>query len=268
MPSPERSNRLTRRDLLRLLATGGIGTLAACGGVAALLLKQTAPRVVIVSATAGLAATEPSPSPIAPSIVSRAEWGAHSPNHSAPNEFGFFNASNPFGWRVYDDLSLYRTLVIHHSVIYGIADPDTVREVQTLHMGDRGWADIGYHFLIGRSGAVYEGRDLRVRGTHVGGYNTGSAGICLLGNTNTDDIPTAQWNSLTIVCDWLRQLLPVTHLAGHSEFNADTECPGTRMIALLDPLATAVGLRHGTDGYEAPVVLEAAYACACGSAHL
>ena len=41
-----------------------------------------------------------------------------------------------------------------------------------LHMGpERGWADIGYHFVIDGSGRVFEGRHADVLGAHAGGAN-------------------------------------------------------------------------------------------------
>lgn len=256
-------SRLSRREFLigagLLGATSLAGTCGALAGVA-VFTRRTPPVVVIASL--------PTSTPTASgdnSMIARATWGARDPDHAAPNETGFYSALNPLGWRQYDDLSIYRTLVVHHSVIYAPNDARTMNAVQNLHMDERGWADIGYHLCIGKSGAVYTGRDINVRGTHVAGYNTGSLGICLLGNTTTDGVPEAQWQSLNAVCARMKSLLPVTHLAGHRDFNPDTECPGNTLYDQLDTLASIHSLTRGSDGYD-PSTVEATgvWACACG----
>jgi hypothetical protein len=187
--------------------------------------------------------------------VPREAWGARPPNHSAPNELGFYAPHNPFGWRDYGDAypDIYRTLVVHHSVIYRLDDRTTLHDVQNLHMDDREWADVGYHFLVGQDGQIYEGRSLRVRGVHVGGFNTGSVGVCLLGDFTSSEPPAAQLDGLLRLGRWLMAQLPLTHLAGHREFNSDTQCPGARLYALLDALAQELGLYRGTGGYQAPI---------------
>lgn len=238
---------MRRRLMTRRRALGLIGITAACGlsGLAALLPRSPAPRIVILPTD--------TPTPTL-NILPRTAWNARPPNHNARNERGFYSATNPFGWRDYgaDYPDIYRTLVVHHSVIYRLDDLTTLRDVQNLHMDDRAWADVGYHFLIGTDGQVYAGRDLRVRGTHVGGFNTGSAGVCLLGDfTRRDPLP-AQLESLLALGAWLRALLPVTHLAAHGEFNTDTVCPGARLTLLLDDVAAALGLLRGTGGYQPP----------------
>ena len=45
-----------------------------------------------------------------------------------------------------------------------------------------GWADVGYHYLVDKDGTIYEGRNIAIRGAHTQGHNTGSAGVCLLGD--------------------------------------------------------------------------------------
>ena len=44
-----------------------------------------------------------------------------------------------------------------------------------------GWADIGYNFLIGEDGRVYEGRGWKVTGAHTFSYNDSSIGISFIG---------------------------------------------------------------------------------------
>jgi len=51
-----------------------------------------------------------------------------------------------------------------------------------------GWDDIGYNFLVGEDGNVYEGRGWDTVGTHAKGYNSKSIGIAFIGHFN-DRIP-------------------------------------------------------------------------------
>jgi N-acetylmuramoyl-L-alanine amidase len=52
-----------------------------------------------------------------------------------------------------------------------------VAEVKRWHIQDRGWANIGYHFLIDRNGTVVAGRPLQDVGAHTQGHNTGTHSI-------------------------------------------------------------------------------------------
>ena len=51
-----------------------------------------------------------------------------------------------------------------------------VRSIQNFHIDDRGWADIGYHFLVGENGKVYEGRGWDRQGAHSPGFNNDAYG--------------------------------------------------------------------------------------------
>jgi peptidoglycan recognition protein len=57
-----------------------------------------------------------------------------------------------------------------------------VKGFQDYHMDTNGWSDIGYNFLVGGDGNIYEGRGWIRVGAHTPGYNINSMGICLIGN--------------------------------------------------------------------------------------
>lgn len=173
MPSPTHKL-ISRRHLLIGLGAATAGTMLCATGGAAGLVVLIAQHEAISPTSTPTATPKPTATPPPPLMISRAEWGALEPDHNAQNEFGFYSTTNPEGWRIYDTPpdQTYQTLVIHHSVTYRGNNTDTVREVQRTHRQDRGWADVGYHFMIGKEGDIYEGRDLRVRGTHVEGYIT------------------------------------------------------------------------------------------------
>ena len=49
-------------------------------------------------------------------------------------------------------------------------------------MDHNGWDDIGYSFLIGGDGNVYEGRGWKVQGAHTLSFNTVAYGTCFIGD--------------------------------------------------------------------------------------
>jgi hypothetical protein len=189
-----------------------------------------------------------------PPIITRAEWGAREPNHDAVNEKGFYSLENPEGWREYegDIRDIYQTVVVHHSVVYEGDDLSTMQEIQNEHMDDRGWADVGYPFGVGKTGQIFEGRDMKVRGTHVERYNTGSVGVVFFGNFQIDTPSLEQLEAGRQLINWLALRLELTHLAGHHDFNDFTVCPGTNMYFYLDAFASSAGLVLGIGGYEPP----------------
>ncbi len=193
-----------------------------------------------------------------PAITPRAGWNARDPDHTAVNEPGFYAPGNDEGWLVYqgDLRAVYHTVVVHHSVLYDTDDLTTMHVIQDQHMDLRGWADIAYHFAVGRDGTVFEGRDLASRGTHVEHYNTGSLGVVFLGNFQVEMPGAIQIDAGRRLIDWLALRLELTHLAGHDDFNATTECPGQFLIPYLGYLADSAGLQLGTGGYQPPSDLQ------------
>lgn len=67
---------------------------------------------------------------------------------------------------------------------------ETIRD---WHMKERGWSDIGYHYVIELDGQIRSGRPIDRQGAHVEGANKDNLGICLVG---TDKFTGPQWMSL------------------------------------------------------------------------
>lgn len=250
---------LSRRAFLTLLGLGVGSSAALAGTVSAgyLLLAQES------TATPPPAPPTRTPDPTLqarlktaqrPPIVARASWGARDVNNLALDEFGFYTLDNPEGWREYEgDLRVaYQTVIIHHSSLYDTDDDTTIRAIQDLHMDDRNWADIGYHFCVGITGTVYEGRRMSARGTHTELHNTGSLGICLFGNFQRILPTEVQIRATQALVNWLALRLRLSHLAGHRDFNSNTVCPGENLYPYLDGMAAAAQLQRGTGGYIAP----------------
>jgi hypothetical protein len=109
----------------------------------------------------------------------RSAWGARAPK------------STSYG-------STVKLAVVHHSASsnsYAPADvPAILRSIQAYHMDGRGWADIGYNFVVDKYGGVWEGRaggiDRSVIGAHAEGFNTNSVGVMVIGDY-TQTTPTA-----------------------------------------------------------------------------
>lgn len=49
------------------------------------------------------------------------------------------------------------------------------------------YIDVGYHFMVGGDGAIYEGRGWDVIGAHTRGYNDKSISVAFVGNYTLDD---------------------------------------------------------------------------------
>jgi hypothetical protein len=180
--------------------------------------------------------------------VPRANWGAVQPqiSPSGSGERGPYNAvSNPNGWLTYDQPlgDVLHTIVVHHSAL-PLSDGPV--EIQQLHLQERGFADVGYQFMIDENGRLYEGRAVNVRGAHTYGQNYGSVGICLIGNFEEIQPSAVQLAMLRSLLACLVMQYPnITRLAGHRDFNAGTLCPGANLAPLLPGIASELGLVYG-----------------------
>lgn len=113
-----------------------------------------------------------------------------------------------------------------------------VSEIRRWHVSDRGWRDIGYHYVIDRNGVVATGRPLDQVGAHVQGRNTGTIGICLIGGHGSsendrfeDNFTAAQDAALRKLIADLRGRFPsIKTVSGHNQYAAKA-CPGFNVPA-------------------------------------
>jgi hypothetical protein len=138
-------------------------------------------------------------------------------------------------------------ITVHHTALPAPeptphAVGNAIRDIQTVHRRDEGYADIGYHFLIDPAGAVYEGRSLALQGAHAGNsaLNAGNIGVALLGNFEQDPLPRAQAQALVDLLDALRDRfgIRVERIYGHAEIRrlgglGVTACPGKAVEYVL-----------------------------------
>jgi ribonuclease HI len=110
-----------------------------------------------------------------------------------------------------------------------------VAEVRKWHVSDRGWSDIGYHYLIDRDGTVAEGRPLDRNGAHVRGHNSGTIGIALFGGHGgsendvfLDNFTPEQEAALRGLIERLETQFGTLKLSGHNQYAAKA-CPCFRV---------------------------------------
>ncbi|XP_062033145.1 peptidoglycan recognition protein 1 [Lepus europaeus] len=89
-----------------------------------------------------------------------------------------------------------RYVVVSHTAGSSCSSPDACQQqaqnVQHYHARTLGWCDVGYNFLIGEDGLVYEGRGWDIKGDHAGPtWNPISIGITFMGNY-MDRVPPAR----------------------------------------------------------------------------
>jgi len=115
----------------------------------------------------------------APSIISRAEWGADESLRCGTPQYG----------------NGIRAAVVHHTAGSNDYSPQEsagiVKAIYTYHSKTLGWCDIAYNALVDKYGQVFEGSAgglaKPVEAFHTGGFNRGTWGVAMIGNF--DDVP-------------------------------------------------------------------------------
>jgi hypothetical protein len=166
-------------------------------------------------------------------FVSRKQWGARPPDFSK----GLKRSTVPFN-----------TITLHHS-----GREDSPQAVQNLHLGQGSWwrvpahkskllpiqdysnyADVGYNFMIGEHGEIYEGRPLSYEGAHVFGHNEGNIGIVMLGDYSTRRLSRAQHQSLKALMAVLKHRYPtIRNVLTHGQFDSGK---GDELIGAFDQI--------------------------------
>ena len=111
-----------------------------------------------------------------------------------------------------------RYLVVHTAAHPG--DP-SAKEIRRWHMEDRNWSDIGYHWVIRKSGALEVGRSLEYQGAHCRGINAVSIGVCCSGDGDSQPFTPEQVETLLGLAVAVHRTYGVEpeNLIGHREIN-------------------------------------------------
>ena len=171
-----------------------------------------------------------------PTYVDRVGWGSPDGNNASCADISFTDVSH---------------LIVHHSATPNESNDwaAVVRSFWNSHVNIRGWCDIGYNWLIDPNGVVYLGRGGGddVRGAHFCGSNTGTMGVCVIGNFNIAPPTDAALSRLDSVLAWKAceaELQPGSRslhnasgkvlniISGHRE-GCNTSCPGDLLFSQL-----------------------------------
>lgn len=208
-------------------------------------------RLVAIDATAGPDPTKPGPiSQLlglktaqarvdGPRIFSRAEWGCPEPN-SSPNW--------PPEYRVPDEV------IVHHTDSAGNPSNSAaeIRAIWQYHAYGRGWGDIGYNYLIDKTGSIFQGRyydqayarsiNQDVVGGHtLHGHNYHSVGVAALGNFTTQGVTSQLLSSIGNISGFKAYPYgwdPGGRMLGHRDADS-TNCPGNNLYNSLNSARSA-----------------------------
>ena len=103
-----------------------------------------------------------------------------------------------------------------------------VAEIRKWHT-DKGWSDIGYHWVITRGGQIEAGRPVEIPGAHAKGHNQDSIGICMVGGVDADNKPDSnftrkQWAALDDLVARLHGEYGYLEVFGHRDYSTKA-CP-------------------------------------------
>jgi len=141
-----------------------------------------------------------------------------------------------------------RGIILHHSDTPNSNFKVNAKMIGSWHR-DRGFREIGYHFVIKRDGKLEIGRALNKFGAHALGYNK-DIGICLVGTgsaTIKDNMICDASNGVKFLTEAqiitfnallvdLKFRYDITHLLGHYQTYANVvkkSCPGFKVNGSL-----------------------------------
>jgi N-acetylmuramoyl-L-alanine amidase len=119
--------------------------------------------------------------------------------------------------------------IILHCTATPEGRPVSVDTIRKWHR-DRGWADIGYHYVVHLDGRIESGRPVEQVGAHVANRNARTIGVVYVGGTDKNGKPKdtrtpAQKAALVkLLRDLLLRFPTIRAISGHNEY-ANKACP-------------------------------------------
>lgn len=122
--------------------------------------------------------------------------------------------------------------LITHIIVHCSATPEgrdvSAADIDRYHRS-RGFACIGYHWVVRPDGRIESGRSESLVGAHCRGLNRCSIGVCYVGGTDAAGRPKdtrtpAQRKALLHLLGELRRRYPLARIYGHRDF-APKACP-------------------------------------------
>lgn len=122
----------------------------------------------------------------------------------------------------------------------------TVADIDAWHKA-RGWAGIGYHYVVYRDGSVHRGRPDSMTGAHVVGRNRGTLGAVYIGGTAANGKPkdtrtAAQKKAMLKLTTDLAEKYSLNLISGHNQYAAKA-CPS--FDVRTDALGNIPGYKAG-----------------------
>jgi N-acetylmuramoyl-L-alanine amidase-like protein/type IX secretion system substrate protein/Big-like domain-containing protein len=171
-----------------------------------------------------------------PAFVSRKDWGSPQDEHVSSRS-----------------LTPVTHLIIHHSAAHTVATDyaAVVRTYWNWHVNGNGWDDIGYNWLVDPNGVLYKGRAWKsetqenVLGAHNSSKNSGTTGICFIGNYVSSIPSDAGLDKIASIAAFLSDKYGINptgksyhaaiekendNITGHGQSGGGTACPGTQVI--------------------------------------
>ncbi|GAB7539390.1 peptidoglycan recognition protein family protein [Burkholderia sp. 3C] len=185
----------------------------------------------------------------------------------------------------------YKDIVIHHAGRSYSCGAPSMAQIQRAQADDMNrsvaFSDVGYHYAISCQGEIYEARDIRFIGEHVGGGNTGKIGVVFLADfvqageayyqeyrglsilekvrnireIVTDQVivrhdkPTeSQLEAALVLSRVLADYFGICRLGGHREYQMlvnkkGRACPGNWGMSIVKSIRAQLGLSEpGSDG--------------------
>lgn len=129
----------------------------------------------------------------------------------------------------WENRSLYGVtdITVHHSATPSTA---TAESFARYHVNSKGWAGIGYHFVIKADGTIQQTNDVVSWSYHNGFNNKNAIGVCLVGNFDqsyptNEQIKSLEWLIKDLMND--SKLPNLKYVMGHKEYAGATSCPGS-----------------------------------------
>lgn len=118
--------------------------------------------------------------------------------------------------------------IIIHCSATKVGRDFTAADIRRWHL-ERGFNDIGYHFIVRLDGTIETGRPLDRIGAHCLNHNRRSIGICYIGGLDAAGHPAdtrtpAQRTAMLTLLTALRSRHPHARIHGHRDFAAKA-CP-------------------------------------------
>lgn len=133
-------------------------------------------------------------------------------------------------------------LVVHHSA--SARKTTKKSDIEGWHKAE-GFSEIGYHKVVEGNGTKKEGRSESKMGAHAAGANSGSLGVCVCGNFETEQPAAIQITALVeILSKWCQDHdLDETKIYGHCNVpggTTTTDCPGKNLKSKLPTIRQRV----------------------------